>query len=208
MFRRDKDFEAFETVIAQAIERHPIRILTYCIMPTHWHFVVWPEGDGEVTEFFRWLANTHAVRWRVSHNTVGYGHLYQGRFKSFPVQTDEHFLTLCRYVERNPLAAGEVKAAEDWRWSALWVRSHGTEQQRSVLSRWPVDIPGDWAAIVNRPIHGKELARIQASLERGRPLGGDRWVAQAVDRLGLGHTLRREGRPKAGDESGIRQKSR
>ncbi len=105
MFRRDGDFEALARVLAQAHERHPLRILSYCVMPSHWHFVVWPQRDGELSQFFRWLTHTHAMRWRVSHNTVGYGHLYQGRFKSFPVEEDEHLLTLCRYVERNPVAA-------------------------------------------------------------------------------------------------------
>ena len=77
------------------------RILAWCAMRTHWHFVVWPQEEGEVTAYFRWLSHTHAMRWHVAHNTVGRGHLYQGRFKSFPVEEDEHFLTVCRYVERS-----------------------------------------------------------------------------------------------------------
>ncbi len=79
------------------------------------------------------------MRWRVSHHTVGYGHLYQGRFKSFPVARDGHLLSVCRYVERNALAANLVERAEQWRWSSLWVRQHGTKQQKSILSPWPVE---------------------------------------------------------------------
>src|SRR5690348_9601079 len=112
MFRREGDYEAFLRVISEAHERHPIRILSLCVMPSHWHFVVWPRADGQLTDFFRWLAHTHAMRWRTSHHTVGYGHLYQGRFKSFPVQADSHLRTVCRYVERNPLTAGLVTRAE------------------------------------------------------------------------------------------------
>ena len=95
-------------------------------MNNHWHFVVRPEKDGDLTAFFRWLAHTHAMRWRVSHRSVGYGHLYGGRFKAFPVQTGGSFLKVCRYVERNPLTAKAVARAQDYRWSSLWVRSHGT----------------------------------------------------------------------------------
>ena len=87
-----------------------MRILAWCLMRNHWHFVVWPREEGEVTAHFRWLAHTHAMRWHVAHGTVGRGHLYQGRFKSFPVEEDEHFLTVCRYVERNALTAGVVDA--------------------------------------------------------------------------------------------------
>jgi putative transposase len=82
MFRKEADFEAFERVIVETHERQPIRILSYCVLSNHWHFVVWPEEDGQLTAFFRRLAHTHAMRWRVSHRTAGYGHLYQGRFKS------------------------------------------------------------------------------------------------------------------------------
>jgi putative transposase len=196
MFRREPDFAAFARVLHEAHERHPIRILSYCVMSNHWHFVVWPKEDGQVTQFFRWLAHTHAMRWRVSHHTVGYGHLYQGRFKAFPVEVDEHLLTLCRYVERNPLAAAMVKRAEHWRWSSLWVRLHGDAKQRSILSPWPVDRPRDWTQRVNRPLNKADLSAVKTSVERGRPLGSAAWIEKVAFRLDLEHTMRDEGRPK------------
>ena len=195
MFRRDGDFEAFGRVLAEAHERHPIRILSYCMMPTHWHFVVWPQADGELTDFFRWLTHTHAMRWRTSHHTVGYGHLYQGRFKSFPVQTDEHLLTVLRYVERNPLTATLVNRAADWRWGGLWVREHGTGPQRALLSPWPVPRPKNWMERVNEPLTDKERERMKISIDRGRPFGDDQWVTRTASKLHLEHTLRHEGRP-------------
>ena len=137
-FAKVSDHEAFESVIVEAHERHPIRILSYCVLSNHWHFVVWPEKDGQLTDFFRWLAHTHAMRWRVSHRTVGHGPLYQGRLKSFPVQRDKHFLTLLRYIERSPLSAGLVENAQQWRWGSLWSRVHGDKAIKAVLSPWPV----------------------------------------------------------------------
>jgi len=196
LFRHDGDFAAFQRVMQQAHQRHSLPILDYCIMPSHWHFVVAPTDGGQVTAFFRWLAHTHAMRWRVSHHTVGYGHLYQGRFKSFPVQDDEHLLTLCRYVQRNPLAAGLVRRAENWRWGSLWVRLHGDAKQKALLSPWPVDRPRDWTRWVNQPLHDGELEPIRTSLERGRPLGSADWIETVAERLHLDHTLRPEGRPK------------
>jgi putative transposase len=102
MFRKESDFGAFEHVMVEAHRRQHTRILAYCVLSNHWHFVAWPEEDGQLTDFFGRLAHMHAIRWRVSHRTVGYGHLYQGRSKSFPVQSDDHLLGLLRYVERNP----------------------------------------------------------------------------------------------------------
>ena len=111
MLCTDKDFAAFEALIAEALELHPTRILAYCLMGTHWHFMMWPRKDGELTAFFRWLTHTHAMRWRVSHRTVGHGHLYQGRFKSFPVQSEgESLRAVGRYIERNALTAGLGRA--------------------------------------------------------------------------------------------------
>jgi putative transposase len=195
LFRTRQDFQAFHDVLIQAHERTPIRLLAWCIMGNHWHFVVWPRRDGELSEFFRWLAHTHAMRWRVAHHTVGDGHLYRGRFKSFIVQEDEHFLTVCRYVERNPLTAGMVRRAENWPWSSLAVRGRGPAEMRALLSDWPVDRPRNWAGLVNEPLTAKELERLELSEERNRPFGDDRWVMRTVGRLHLEHTIRPEGRP-------------
>lgn len=196
LFRKEADFAAFERIMAESQERHPLRLLAWCVMPNHWHFVAWPKREGDLSAFFRWLAHTHAMRWRVSHRTVGYGPLYQGRFKSFPVQDDAHLLTLCRYVERNPVAAGLVKRAEQWRWSSLWTRHNGDKEQRSLLSAWPISRPRNWTAAVNTPFTLKELVRLQVSIERSRPFGDDAWIKRTAGRLGLEHTLRSQGRPR------------
>ena len=126
LFESPGDYAAFERVLAEAAARVPgARLLAYCVMPNHWHLALWPRADGELSEFLRILTLTHAQRWHAHRGSAGAGHVYQGRFKSFPVQRDDHFLTLCRYVERNPLRAGLVRRAERWRWSSLWRREFG-----------------------------------------------------------------------------------
>jgi putative transposase len=201
MFRKESDFEAFERVMVEAHLRQPIRILSYCVLSNHWHFVAWPEEGGQLTDFFRRLAHIHAIRWRVSHRTVGYGHLYQGRFKSFPVQSDDQLLGLLRYVERNPLSAGLVDRAQLWRWGSLWSRTRGTEAIKALLSPWPVERPANWTARVNAPLTAMELYRVRVSIERGRPYGEEKWVRETVKELGLEHTVRPEGRPRKASES-------
>src|SRR2546425_12971337 len=125
LFRKPADYAAFERVLAAAQARHPTRILAYCLMPNHWHFVLWPEADDELTRFLRWLTHTHTMRWHAHYHTSGTGHLYQGRFKAFPIEADEHLYTVLRYVERNPQRANLVRRAESWRWGGLWRRRHG-----------------------------------------------------------------------------------
>ncbi len=126
LFPKDGDYDAFQRVLAQACTRLPMRVLCWCLMPNHWHLGLWPRADGDVSRFLGWLTLTHTQRWHAHHHNTGSGHLYQGRFKSFPVQEDEHLLTVCRCVERNPLRAGLVKRAKDWCWCSLWHRRAGT----------------------------------------------------------------------------------
>jgi putative transposase len=113
-------------------------------MPNHWHFVLWPEQDGEWTALLRWLTHTHTQRWHTPYHTSGTGHLYQGRFRAFPVETDDHLDTVLRYVERNPLRGGLVARADEWRWSSLARRQRPQEQLCPLLQAWPVPMPENW----------------------------------------------------------------
>jgi putative transposase len=103
MFEHDRDYETLERVMAETAYRIPVRILAFCIMPNHWHMVLWPRRDGELGQFVQRMTTTHVRRWHLYRQTVGNGHLYQGTYKCFPSQDDDHFLTVCRYVEQNPL---------------------------------------------------------------------------------------------------------
>jgi putative transposase len=195
LFKKDEDFLAFEEVLASAHERVPIRILDWVMMSNHWHMVLWPERDGELTRFLRWLTLTHAQRWKHAHDAVGHGHLYQGRFKSFPIQEDGHLLTVLRYVERNPLRANLVETAHDWRWGSCYARQHRGHPLASLLSPWPVDRPRRWLEQVNQPQTPAEEKSVKTSIERSRPFGADAWVKKTARRLHLQQSLRPRGRP-------------
>ncbi|MBI2725810.1 MAG: transposase [Polaromonas sp.] len=196
LFEKDADYEAFERVLVEALAEHSTRLLSYCVMPNHWHMVLWPRREGELTEFLRWLTHTHVMRWHAHFKTSGTGHLYQGRFKSFPVETDEHFYTVVRYVERNALRANLVERAEDWRWSSLWRREFGSVEAKSLLARWPLPMSADWTAHVNRPQTPAEVDAVRNSIRRGCPFGSAGWQTRTARRLGLDWTLRARGRPR------------
>ena len=195
LFKKDDDFLAFEKVVVQAHQRFPMRILDWCIMPNHWHLVLWPEHDGQLTQFMRWLTLTHAQRWKHAHAAVGHGHLYQGRFKSFPIEQDEHLLNVLRYVEFNPVRAKLASRAERWRWGSCHVRESRSHWLRVVLSEWPLARPRKWLESVNLPLLGAEEKMVTESLRRERPLGSERWIKEMAHSLGLEHTLRPRGRP-------------
>jgi putative transposase len=193
LFFCDADYVAFEELMFETLGRLQLPVFTYELMPNHWHFVVRPVSKEQLSEFFQYLAGTHAKRMHAALGTIGEGHIYQDRFKSFPVQGDGHFLGLCRYVERNALRAGLVLRAEDWRWSGLWRRLHCCDDR--LVSEWPVARPDDWLVRVNQPLTDAEVAAIHHSIRQGRPLGDPAWIAETAARLGLQHTLRSRGRP-------------
>ncbi len=197
IFRVDADYAAFLRIAAEAARRVRLDVLAYCVMPNHWHLVLRPWEDGDLSRFTGWLTLTHTQRWHAHRHTAGTGHLYQGRFKSFPVQTDEHFLILCRYVERNPLRAELVERAEQWPWSSLAARrNRQPAEERPELADWPVDRPSDWLRLVNRPQSPQEEDAIRTSIARGRPLGKLIWQKRTAAKLGLELTLRPRGRPR------------
>ncbi|HWE97901.1 MAG TPA: transposase [Tepidisphaeraceae bacterium] len=196
LFKKDDDFLAFERVLLEAHHRTPIRILGWCLMPDHFHLVLWPERDGDLTAFMRSLTLTHVQRWKHAHAAVGHGHLYQERFKSFPIQQDGHLTALLRYVERNPLRAKRVRRAEQWRWGSCFVRQDRRHDLHPLLAHWPVPRPRDWVERVNAPQTPAEEAAIQMHIQRGRPLGREDWVRRTAKSLGLEQTLRPRGRPK------------
>jgi putative transposase len=211
LFRTDGDYAAFLRVLAEACRRSPgVRLLCYCLMPNHFHLVLWPRRDGELSEFMRWLTVTHAQRLHARRHNAGTGPVYQGRFKSFPVEREDmYFLVVCRYVERNALRANRVSRAQDWRWCSLWAREQprgtggkrresGDDAQLPPLlprSEWPVEARRDWVAWVNTAETEKELEALRRSARRGTPYGSGRWALRTAEALGLLPTLRPRGRP-------------
>ena len=196
IFEKPQDYEAFEQILQEAVDRTAMRLLAYCVMPNHWHLVLWPRHNWALSQFTGWLTLTHTQRWHAHRHSTGSGHVYQGRFKSFPVQDDEHFYTVCRYVERNALSANLVRRAEDWQWCSLHRWKHGTLAERSLLAAWPLARRPGWIEHVNAPQTDAELAALRRSIQRGCPLGESSWTRKIVSTLGLETTLRPRGRPQ------------
>jgi putative transposase len=196
IFDKPEDYDAFERILDEAVRRVKMRLLAYCVMPNHWHVVLWPREDGDLSTFVGWLTLTHTQRWHARRHSVGCGHVYQGRFKSFLVESDEHLWTVCRYVERNALRAGLCDRAEQWRWSSLWRREFGEAECRQVLWKWPIDVPEDWVRRVNRAESRHELEALRRCVSRGQPFGGEDWVDRMMRRFDLDSVFRPRGRPR------------
>jgi putative transposase len=197
IFRKQRDYAAFETVLGQSLVRPDApQLMAYCLMPNHWHLVVLATRRTNLSTWVQWLTVTHTHRWHAHHHTAGQGPLYQGRFKCFPIQQDEHFLTVCRYVEANACRARLSKRAEDWPWCSLQTRRVARAEARPALGEWPVDRPRDWLAQVNRGMDDERVQSVRQCIAKGTPLGDPGWKTRIARRLGLELTLRPRGRPR------------
>ena len=194
VFHKKEDYIAFLDLMAEAGERLAMRLLAWCLIPNHFHLVLWPHGDGDLSRWMQWLLTSHVRRYHRHYH--GSGHVWQGRFKAFPVQDDDHLVSVLRYVERNALRAELVSRAEDWKWSSLpgWGRGDpllwkGEEPVRDEK----------WLERVNEPLSAGDLQRLRHSVSRGRPYGQDAWTRETAIRLGLESCLRSPGRPRKED---------
>ena len=141
------DYLGFVAGMADAAERTVVRLIAFCLMPNHWHLVLWPVKGNEVSAYMQILMNSHLRDFLPRHGTRGLGHVYQSRYRNFPTVNEQHFLNVCRYVEANAVRAGLVSRAEDWPWSSLVCR--GPVPDINLLSPWPVPRPRDWLDRVN-----------------------------------------------------------
>ncbi|MCP4777281.1 MAG: hypothetical protein GY880_23925 [Planctomycetaceae bacterium] len=197
IFRKDEDYKAFEQIMTEALVRcSDLELFSYCLMPNHWHLVIRPTVDGEMSRFGQWLGLTHTQRYNAHYETTGEGHLYQGRYKSFPIQNDEHFLSVCRYVERNAFTAELCETPDQWKYCSLYRWCHGTAKEKLILSKWPIPRKPSWLCCVSEELNTKEQKRVRWSISRGTPYGEETWVESTARKMNLESTLRPRGRPK------------
>lgn len=147
IFHTQQDYRAFFSILLEALARFELRLLAFCLMRNHWHLVLWPDGRVSISAYMQWVTTTHVRRYHLHYGLTGTGHLYQGRFRNDICEDARGVLSVIRYVEGNPRAAGLVERAEDWRWSSLWLRVHG--DKHGLLAKGPVEPPENWTQYVN-----------------------------------------------------------
>ncbi|MFZ2522488.1 MAG: transposase [Minisyncoccia bacterium] len=196
IFFKEEDYVLFENILVEAKKKYDMRILAYIMMPNHFHLVVYPKNDGDLGKFMQWLTLTHTQRWHHVKNTKGTGHLYQGRYKSFIIEKDNHLLSVIRYVERNALRAKLVRKAENWKFSSLWRKLYGSLEQKKLLGKWPITEPQDYLSFVNKPQPKEEEGSVRLSVIKGKPYGQDNWSMKIIKKFGLEATIRPPWRPR------------
>jgi len=186
VFRKDGDYKAFLDLLTAAKSKFPVKVFGVCLMPNHFHLIVQPDTEAALSPFMQWWMTSHVRRYHKHYRS--HGHVWQGRFKSFPIQQDGHLLTALRYVLRNPVRAGLVEHAMDWAWSSL--------RFPQVSDPVAVELPTEWLQWIDQPLFDHELGTLRTCVNRQQPYGTEDWQAQIAVALGLESTMRRRGRPR------------
>lgn len=196
VFFKKEDYQLFENILLEGVKKFNMRLLAYCLMPNHFHLVLYPKADKDLSRFMQWITLTHTQRWHRGQGTVGTGHLYQGRYKAFIIQKDNHLLSVIKYVERNPLRAKLVRRAENWEFCSLFQRISNKKLAKKILAEWPIKMPQNYLGLINEP--QQEETAITYSVQKGKPYGKESWSDAMIQKLGLQATVRQRGRPKKG----------
>ncbi len=189
IFHKDTDYQAFVDLLLQARGKYSVKLLAWCIMPNHFHLLVQPVEADLLNKWMQWLMTTHVRRYHKHYGTSG--HVWQGRYKSFIVQDDDHLLTVTRYIEGNPVRALLAPTVGQWQWSSFQGRIAATDELQP--DPLPIALPGDWAAFVDTPLTDAEIEKVRNSVNRQTPLGHESWLEEMCVKLGLESTVRRRG---------------
>ncbi len=197
MFSSDMEYRLFENIVVEGQRLFDMRILAYVLMPNHWHFMLQPKHDGDLSTFMHQITNTHTRKVHALTETEGTGHLYQGRYKSFLVSNDMYAWTLLKYIERNPVRAHLTDDPFLWRWGSAHIRAHNIQRESQIiLSDPPSGLPPQYTQLLKEKESPEVLERIRLSVKRENPYGEDSWVLQMIERHKLEPTTRNRGRPK------------
>ncbi len=184
VFHDETDHSRFILAMKEAKTRVPIRVYSFTTMSNHFHAVVQPRDIDTLSRFVHaWMsghAQKHNCRYRLP------GHIWQGRFKAFPVEGDSHFLTVMKYVLLNPVRAGIVANPRDYPWSSL--------NHRDIVDPWPMPVL-DLDEWLRAPLEPKLLEAIRNSVNRQLPFGDTAWTKRTAAALGIPTTPPRRGRP-------------
>lgn len=172
IFNTTEDYQLFTEILTETVELLDMRLLAFCLMPNHWHLILEPRADGDLSRFMARLTNTHVKQYQSKHSSVGMGHLYQGRYKSFMIEDGQYFYTVLRYVERNALKAKLCNRAEDWSWGSAALRAKGGSK---LLSPLPITLPDTYLQELNKPLFASEEEAIEFSENRSVPFASAAW---------------------------------
>ncbi|NBV96647.1 MAG: transposase [Verrucomicrobia bacterium] len=167
MFFCEFDYREVIKVLAEAIQKYPVDLFAYCLMPNHWHLLLRGRKPHAISKMLHWFSTKQSVRWRKMTQTTGAGAVYQNRFRSHLVIGGDAFLAVARYIERNPVSANLIRSPLHWKWSSA------SPESQIPIDTWPVPKPKGWAKYIEQQIDEETLRQIHISKRSCEPFGDE-----------------------------------
>lgn len=192
-FFQESDYQAYLALMAEWCTRHDVEVWGYCLMPNHIHLIAVPHEEVSLRQA---IGEAHRRYSRHVNFREGWrGHLWQGRFASFPMD-ERYLLAAIRYVELNPVRANLVRNAEDYPWSSA--RAHISGADDVLVKTTPLlDLVGDWRRFIATDGTSGEMEKLRKHERTGRPLGDDHFIDRMECALNRGLRKKKPGpKPK------------
>ena len=188
------DREVYLAYLRRYSEEYGLQIWAYCLMTNHIHLVATPDQENALSFTLKALHSRYTQRQNFLHHWAG--HLWQGRFFSTPLD-ESYFWRAMRYVERNPVRAGLVERAEDYRWSSA--AAHCGLVNTTLLEPLPAEniISSEgWSGWLAGEDVADDLLLLRAATASGRPCGSQEFVEELETLLGRYLQAKPRGRPR------------
>ncbi len=173
-FFSESDYREYLYLMAEWCNRCKVQIWSYCLMPNHTHLIAVPESEEGLG---RAIGEAHRRYTRYINFQKGWkGHLWQGRFASFPMD-EQYLIATARYIELNPVKAGIVKRPEEYRWSSA--KAHLQGEDDILVKVGPLlGIIADWQGLLTSDLSEEEYKTLRRHERSGRPLGSDDFLSK------------------------------
>lgn len=205
VFAHDDDYQYYLGNLFEWKTKFGCKVYAWCLMTNHIHLIIQSGTETEgLSKLMKRLAGrqTRYVN-RLERRT---GSLWEGRFKSSPIETNTYLLACSRYIELNPVRARMVASPEDYRWSSYRMKS-GLQEQKGL------DLDGCYLALgstsekcaerykawVETGVSESEIRLIRESLQYGHPTGSQRFAEEIEQKLDIRLSLNKPGRPRKRD---------
>jgi putative transposase len=178
IFFSDDDRQGYLDLLKIAMRKTQTRCLAWCLMDNHVHLVLVPTNADGLRATLAVVHTAYSQRINTAHGVTG--HLFQGRFLSYPMD-DAHMMVAARYVENNPVAAGMVDRAEEYRWSSAKAHVSGQSDGITDVAALGQHV-ANWRAML---VDGLEAAdQVDEAIRTGLPLGNESWRSSIAEQFG------------------------
>jgi putative transposase len=203
VFLTDQDRNRYIEILREHGSRHNLRILGWCLMSNHVHLVVVPGHEKSAALALGQAHSHYTLELNKQHGWIG--HLWQNRFCSCPLD-HAHLLAALHYAEQNPVRAGLVRRALDWRWSSAHAHCLPNGQDELLSWDWMSWMAQtksgawdalDWRASLEVALAEEKLGLMRRATRMGEPLGSDVFVSELENVAGRRLRVWAQGRPFA-----------